>query len=120
MEQWGIPEKLEIKDPYTARAQRAGTATSADRLRALVGRVNLDLVREESLQSESRLDTLWKYNIPNPAGASLTQIKRDLASAWRLTLALQTNEAQSALDRIELQLDDIAPAAATRFRAATE
>ncbi len=53
-------------------------------------------------------------------GASLPQIRRGLVRAWRLMLVLRTSEAQEAIDRIELQLDDVAAAAAKRLRAATQ
>ena len=53
-------------------------------------------------------------------GASLPQVRRGLVRAWRLMLVLRTSEAQEAIDRIELQLDDVAAAAAKRLRAATQ
>lgn len=45
---------------------------------------------------------------------------RDLARARRLMLALRTNEAIEAIDRIELQLHAIPPATAKRIQTATQ
>jgi ATP/maltotriose-dependent transcriptional regulator MalT len=56
----------------------------------------------------------------NLTGASLPQIRRGVARAWRLTLALRMSEADAAIDQIELQLDDVSPAVAKRLRAATQ
>lgn len=56
----------------------------------------------------------------NLTDASLSQIRRGLAHAWRLTLALQLNDARGVIDHIELQLDDLSPAIASRFRTATQ
>jgi LuxR family maltose regulon positive regulatory protein len=56
----------------------------------------------------------------NLTGASLTQIKRGLARAWRLVLGLRLDEALGAIERIELQLDDVSSSVAEPFRAATE
>jgi ATP/maltotriose-dependent transcriptional regulator MalT len=76
--------------------------------------------RERS-PGRSALDTLWRCKTQqNLTGASLPQIRRSLARAWRLMLASQINEAVGAIDRIELQLDDVPPAVAKRFRAATQ
>ena len=103
---------------------------------ALVGRVdggvNLDPPRwqksspEEALPRERILDApepemLWRCRTrQNLTGASLPQIRRGLARAWRLMLALQTREAEEAIDQIELQLDDVSMAVAQRLRAATQ
>lgn len=68
----------------------------------------------------SRLDILWRCRTrQNLTGASLPQIRRDLARARHLMLALRTNEAHSAIDRIERQLDDVPYAIAKRLHAAT-
>jgi len=68
-----------------------------------------------------RLGKLWQCRTrQNLTGASLPQIRRDLARAWRLMLAQRTSEAQEAIDRIELQLDDVPTSAARRLRAATQ
>ena len=56
----------------------------------------------------------------NLTGASLPQIRRDLVRARRLLLASRIDEAFSAIERIELQLDDMSPAVARRLRAATQ
>jgi ATP/maltotriose-dependent transcriptional regulator MalT len=53
-------------------------------------------------------------------GRVFLRLLRDLARAWRLTLALRTNEAIGAIDRIELQLHDISPETANRIRGATQ
>jgi ATP/maltotriose-dependent transcriptional regulator MalT len=56
----------------------------------------------------------------NLTGASITQIKRSLARAWRLVLASRIDEALGATERIELQLDDVPSSVAQPFRAATQ
>ena len=56
----------------------------------------------------------------NLTGASLPQIRRGVARAWRLTLALRTSEARDAIDRIELELDDVQPAVAKRIHTAAQ
>jgi ATP/maltotriose-dependent transcriptional regulator MalT len=56
----------------------------------------------------------------NLTGASLPQIRRGLAQARRMLLALRVNEAFDTINRVELQLDDLPATAAERFRAATE
>jgi ATP/maltotriose-dependent transcriptional regulator MalT len=56
----------------------------------------------------------------NLTGASLPQIRRGLARAWRLVLGSRIDEALGAIERIELQLDDVSSSAAEPFRAATQ
>jgi LuxR family maltose regulon positive regulatory protein len=51
--------------------------------------------------------------------AFLQDIQRRLARAWYLMLASQIDEALSALEDIERQLDGLSPAVATRYRAAS-
>jgi ATP/maltotriose-dependent transcriptional regulator MalT len=71
-------------------------------------------------RKESVLDVLRQSKTrQNLTGASLSRIRRGLAKAWRLMLALQTNEAFGAIGEIELQLDDVSPEAARRHRAST-
>jgi ATP/maltotriose-dependent transcriptional regulator MalT len=68
-----------------------------------------------------RLGNLWRCRTrQNLTGASLPQIRRGLARAWRLMLAQRTVEAHEAIDRIELQLDDVSASIATPLRAATQ
>jgi LuxR family maltose regulon positive regulatory protein len=88
----------------------------------LDGGVNSDPLRwQESSPEEALLDTLGRYKPrQNPTGASLPQIRRGLARAWRLMLALQIDEALRVIERLELQLDDAPPATARRFRCATQ
>jgi LuxR family maltose regulon positive regulatory protein len=52
--------------------------------------------------------------------ASLQDIRRGLSQAWVLMLGSQVDEALSALETIERQLDDLSRPVATRYRAATE
>jgi len=83
----------------------------------LNGRVDSDSF---SGRKESVLDVLRQSKRQqNLTGASLSQIRRSLAKAWTLMLALRTDEAFRAVDRIELQLDDVSPEAARPHRAAT-
>src|SRR5262249_31364212 len=56
----------------------------------------------------------------NLTGASLPQIRRGLARAWRLVLSSRVDEALTAIEGIELQLDDLSFSAAEPFRAATQ
>lgn len=49
----------------------------------------------------------------------LQDIQRGLARAWHLMLASQTDEALTALEAIERQLDGLSPPVATRYRAAS-
>jgi ATP/maltotriose-dependent transcriptional regulator MalT len=76
----------------------------------------------ECSPKEVVLDTLGQCKLrQNSMGASLPQIRRDLARAWRLMLALQIDEALRAIERLELQLADaVLPANARRFRGAME
>jgi ATP/maltotriose-dependent transcriptional regulator MalT len=84
--------------------------------------VDLDSPRWwESSPGQALLDTLGRYKPrQNPTGASLPQIRRDLARAWRLMLALQIDEAVRMIERLEMQLDDVPPANARRLRGATQ
>ena len=56
----------------------------------------------------------------NLTGASLPQIRRGLVRVSRLMLASRIDEAFSAIEQIELQLDDMSPVVARRLRAATQ
>ena len=56
----------------------------------------------------------------NLTGAKLPQIRRSLARAWHLTLALRISEAHELVDRIEWQLDDLSSNDAESLRAATQ
>jgi ATP/maltotriose-dependent transcriptional regulator MalT len=56
----------------------------------------------------------------NPTGTSLTTIRRDLAQIWRLMFALRIDEALGRIEQLEPRLDDVPPANARRFRAATQ
>jgi hypothetical protein len=74
----------------------------------------------ESSPEDSVVGTLGRCKPrQNPAGASLAIIRRDLARARRLMLALQIDEALRVIERLELQLDDVPPAHARPLRAAT-
>src|SRR3954462_15091198 len=75
----------------------------------------------ERLPSESVTDTLWHCRTEqNLTSASLPQIRRGLARAWRFMSTSQIDEALRTLEHIERQLDDILPPLASRLRAATE
>src|SRR5882672_12827481 len=50
----------------------------------------------------------------------LQDIQRGLSRAWHLMLASQIDEALTALEAIDRQLDDLSRPVATRYRAATE
>jgi ATP/maltotriose-dependent transcriptional regulator MalT len=70
-------------------------------------------------EAERNTHGRWKPR-QNPKSASVQEIRRDLARAWRLMLALQIDEAIRLVERLELQIDDVAPATARRFRCATQ
>jgi LuxR family maltose regulon positive regulatory protein len=101
---------------------RADTSIPLPAVRGrLNGAANRGLVSwpEPSLE-ESIPDILGRCKTQrNLTEASLPQIRRNLAQAWRLMLASRINEAVGVIDRIELQLDDVSPAIAKRFRMAT-
>jgi LuxR family maltose regulon positive regulatory protein len=81
----------------------------------------LALLSDDMPPGSPRLEKLRRCRTQQTlTGASLPQIRRGLVRAWRLMLALRTSEAQEAIDRIELQLDDISTSAAKRLRAATQ
>ena len=50
---------------------------------------------------------------------ALQDIQRGLSRAWHLMLVSQIDEALTALEAIERQLDGLSPAVATRYRAAS-
>ena len=102
--------RFETSVPFTAPIGR------------LDGGVNSDpLWWRESSPEEAVLDTLGQRKPrQNPTGTSVPIIRRDLARAWRLMLALQIDEALRMVERLELQLDDVPPATARRFRGATQ
>jgi hypothetical protein len=52
--------------------------------------------------------------------ASLQDIQLGLSQAWALMLGSQIDQALTALEAIEPQLDDLSRPVATRYRAATE
>jgi ATP/maltotriose-dependent transcriptional regulator MalT len=52
--------------------------------------------------------------------ASLQDIQRALSQAWVLMLGSQVDQALTALEAVERQLDDLSRPVATRYRAATE
>src|SRR4051812_35970574 len=71
--------------------------------------------------SGSVTDTLWHCRTEqNLTSASLPQIRRGLARAWRFISTSQVDEAFGTLEHIERQLDDVPPPLASRLRAATE
>jgi ATP/maltotriose-dependent transcriptional regulator MalT len=82
---------------------------------------NLDPLRwQESSPGQALLDPLDLCKPrENSTGDSL-QIRRDLARAWRLMLALQIDEALRMVEQLALQLDDVPPPNARRLRSATQ
>src|SRR5579859_1399771 len=73
------------------------------------------------MRDAPRLEMLWRCTTrQNLTGASLSQIRRRLARAWRLMLALRSSEALEAIDTIELQLDDVSTSDAERLRPAIQ
>jgi ATP/maltotriose-dependent transcriptional regulator MalT len=102
------PARVERSVSGTGSVKILGTATALDQ-------------QSGRLRGSSAPGGLWRCGTrQNLTGASLPQIRRGLARAWRLMLAQQMNEALDVIDRIERQLDDVPPSAATRLQAATE
>jgi ATP/maltotriose-dependent transcriptional regulator MalT len=87
---------------------------------AVLGETPLDLLWARS-PGAPRSETLWRCRTrQNLSDASLSRIRRGMARAWRLSLALRTSEAREAIDQIELQLDDLSPSIAKRLLTATQ
>jgi ATP/maltotriose-dependent transcriptional regulator MalT len=88
----------------------------------LDGGVNSDPPRwRESSPEEAVLDTLGRCRPrQDPPGTSVSKIRRDLARAWHLMLALEIDAALGMIERIELQLDDVPPVNARRLGGATQ
>jgi ATP/maltotriose-dependent transcriptional regulator MalT len=77
--------------------------------------------RRESSPEETALGTPGQYKPwQTTAGTPLPKIRRDLARAWRLMLALQIDEALRMVERLELQLDEVQPSNARRLRGAMQ
>ena len=71
-----------------------------------------------SVSVELELDLLWRCKTgQNLTGASLSQIRRGLARVMRWMVGMQINEALAEIERLEIQLGDLPPAMAKRFRA---
>lgn len=69
----------------------------------------------------SRPGILWRCRTrQNLTGASLPQIRRELACAWRLMLGQQIDEALRLVEGIERQLDDVPSDVAKRPYSATQ
>jgi ATP/maltotriose-dependent transcriptional regulator MalT len=74
-----------------------------------------------SAPDEVVLDILGRHEPwQNPIGTSVLRIRRDLARAWRLMLALQIDEALRLIEQLELHLDDEPPANARMLRGAMQ
>jgi ATP/maltotriose-dependent transcriptional regulator MalT len=87
---------------------------------AAMSETPLDLPSARPLGA-SKSEILWRCRTrQNLSDASLPRIRRSMARAWRLSLALRTSEAREAIDQIELQLDDLSPAIAKRLLAAIQ
>jgi ATP/maltotriose-dependent transcriptional regulator MalT len=84
--------------------------------------IRLNLATGRKLSQNDRVGgLLWRCNTrQNLTGASPSQIRRGLTRAWRLILSSQIDEALTAIDQIERQLDDMSPAVAERFWTATQ
>ena len=92
--------------------------------------VNFAACRDEELLPSHPLERAWEAPTPeglwrcrtrqNLTSASLPQIRRGLARAWRLMLAQEIDEALRAIERIERQLDDVPHLVAKSFLCATQ
>ena len=102
------PGQIEKSSPGTGSVHVLGNARDPDHA-------------SNRFRDSSAPDSLWRCSTrQNLTGASLPQIRKSLARAWRLVLAQQLNAALGAIDLIERQLDDVAPSIATRLLAATQ
>jgi DNA-binding NarL/FixJ family response regulator len=61
-------------------------------------------------------EAAFPFRDPRTA-ASVQDVQRDLAQAWRVMLASQTDQALTLVEAIERQIDNLPPPAATRIRA---
>jgi ATP/maltotriose-dependent transcriptional regulator MalT len=71
---------------------------------------------------DQRLGQLFEFRFPfcgSRTPALLQDIQQGLSRAWRLMLASQIDEALTALEAVERQLDGLPPPVATRYRAAS-
>jgi ATP/maltotriose-dependent transcriptional regulator MalT len=85
------------------------------------GSPSLDLLRDSVPSAALTMAELWRCRTEqNLTGASLPQIRRGLAQAWRLMLGLRVSEALEAIDTIELQVDDVPIPIAKRLRATAQ
>jgi LuxR family maltose regulon positive regulatory protein len=71
------------------------------------------------VSEETELDLLWRCKTrQNLTGASVPHLRRRLARVLRWMVAMQINEALAEIERLELQLGDLPPVMAKRFRTA--
>jgi ATP/maltotriose-dependent transcriptional regulator MalT len=121
MARWGVPERHGPCEPRSLHAPvRLAAFESAERPSGPIASLRDDMAPASPLDAP-RLEVLWRCRTKqNLTGASLPQIRRGLARAWRLMLSLRSNEALDAIDQVELQLDDVSTAAAKRLRVATQ
>ena len=78
------------------------------------------LLHLKAFSEGTELDLLWRCKTRrNLTDASLPQLRRGLARVLHSMIAMQINEALAEIERLELQLGDLPPSMANRFRAAT-
>ncbi len=107
-------------------SEEASRNRGADSLGQLMSSERLQTPWDDSGANLSSSEGSW-LNLPgrcntlqNLSGASVPQIRRGLARAWRLILASQIDEALESIERIEHQTDDASSIIARRFRGATQ
>jgi LuxR family transcriptional regulator, maltose regulon positive regulatory protein len=89
----------------------------------IAGGLNQQLDRDEVMPDGSNSERGGEAVFPpygSKTAASLQDIRQGLSQAWVLMLGSQIDQALTALEAIERQLDDLSRPVATRYRAATE
>lgn len=106
---WKVPRmSVSRVKPPTPITTPIGIAQRTERLAASIG-----------VSEETELDLLWRCKTRrNLTGASAPYLRRKLVRVSRLLVAMQINEALAEIERLELQLGDLPPAMAKRFRTA--
>jgi ATP/maltotriose-dependent transcriptional regulator MalT len=122
---WKLPEcrdeELLPMPHFPARLVEIDRSTPPTELAGFVGATAGSNAPSAPPWDTPTLDGLWRCRTrQNLTGASLPQIRRGLACAWRLMLAQQIDEALCMIDGIERQLDDIPSDVAKRLHSATQ
>jgi ATP/maltotriose-dependent transcriptional regulator MalT len=88
----------------------------------LAGRMNPDWPRRREISPEEGVLNILGQNKERRTTmvSSPPKIRRDLARAWCLVLAVKTDEAHRMIEQLELELDTVPPLSAGRMRGAIQ